>query len=401
MKLKQFFAKTAAMLALLVAVGSVAHAQQARVWFTPEGQTAVAHSAAPATFDVNGLTPESDGSRLFKLEMLYGDDVAVNGLVDIHIHTDGAKVELISSETENIQTGASLSPSVAGDNFAQETYAAFETRVGAGTASDDSDDTTTHLTAPSWSAFGGNAFAAANDGDLTAPTRLATLSFKWIAGQGGDSKINVVMNGITNAITDPAQGGILGTITLNGPPVPQRAKLSLAFGTDGQGAGLPNDFKASAERATQAQGAAGTAVEVTCTLIGADGSDDTTSAIASDGTSCSIVGTAAVLGGAAGSATHASSPSGDTEYSGDDVTTAMVVNIPTGEASATATFELQSNANTATLQFDFRISAVEDVGASGTDYIVDQFSKASATFRIVDAALQLVALGTDGACSAS
>ncbi|MDA8002787.1 MAG: hypothetical protein MPL62_16010, partial [Alphaproteobacteria bacterium] len=206
---------------------------------------------------------------------------------------------------------------------------------------------------------------------------------------GGDAHLGIDKGAAESGGWDAA------TVTFTGPPVAQKARLSLAFGSDGAGAGLPNDHKASAERATQAQGAAGTSIEVTC-HVHAAGDPDTDVVAPTGGTTCSVVGTAAVLGGAAGSATQASSPSDDTEYSGDDVTTAMDITIAAGAASGTATFEVQSNSTDATLQFDFRISAVEDYEAANTDLIADEYGNAAVTFRIVDAALQLVALGTDG-----
>ncbi|MDA8002172.1 MAG: hypothetical protein MPL62_12910, partial [Alphaproteobacteria bacterium] len=393
---KSLFLKlTLALSVLLMAgVSTTARAQgTSHAWFNPAGDTTTDVTAAPTTYDI-GLSAPAGSDTNFTLELM-GKVTSSGGdgidQIALEIQYDSSKVGLQATPAENIRTATSAQPDNSGP-FAGTTLTAF-TAAGLGTPVDDNNADTDSILYPGW-VHATEDFLV--EGEVT---HLATINFVWKTNAEGNSPLNIQMNASSLAFAANTPGGV--SLTLTGPPVAQRANLTLAFGTDGAGAGLPNDHKASAERATQEQGNAGTSIEVTCNLIDAQGAAENVPAAVTGGTDCSIVGTAAVLGGAAGSATHASAPSSDTEYAGDDVTTAMVVNIPAGSSSGTATFEINSNSDDATLQFDFRISAVEDHTATGTDLVSDQFNNAGVTFRIVNAALQLVALGTDGACSAS
>ncbi|MDA8002776.1 MAG: hypothetical protein MPL62_15955, partial [Alphaproteobacteria bacterium] len=391
MKLKQLFGKIAVATALIFSFSATAHAQAtgtADAYIVTVGGTGGVDTRLE-TFNVLDVTPDSNGDRLFSFDVLYVQDQASNGQLNIDIHVDSSKIEIMSVTDVNVVPAINPDQNSASYNTPL-TYTDYALPANVGSAhvphglSGLAANTDT-LIYPGWGALSG-ALAPQNE-----VTKMMQIQFKWLANAEGDSAIVVNSYGDAANIANYAAR----QTTVTGPEVAQRANLTLAYGSDGAGAGLPNDFKASAGRATQAQGAAGTAAEVTCNLTNIDGS----AVVApTGGSTCSVVGTAATLGGAAGSATHASSPSADTEYSGDDVTTAMEITIAAGSSSGTATFELMSNSTAATLQFDFSISAVGDHPLDGTagDLVTDQFSKAGVTFRIVDAALQLVALGTDG-----
>ncbi len=365
----------------LLLVATAARAQNLEVQFAMPG------SLTPITMlDISAMAADASGNRVFDLDVIAKTDTAAqttNYSPQFFVNTADLEItmykEIISGitagPTEVARVAVDGADTLGGIEYAQSYSAGFVATGGF-----------PGLVENEWLKLMALEFTYKKAGGL---------AHAHIAAQAGASA--ATWNGAT-VVGAGSDGSTTPDLTVNGPPVPQNANLTLAFGTDGAGAGLPADHKASAERATQDQGAAGTSIEVTCNLTDNDGAAYNVPAAVSGGATCSVVGTAATLAGAA--ASHNASPSADTEYSGDDVTTAMEINIPAGSSSGTATFEITTNSNTATLQFDFRISAVEDyTDTSGSeDLESDQFNKASVTFRIVDAALQLVSRNASGVC---
>ena len=311
--------------------------------------------------NVASVTPESDGDRAFTVDIIVQPSATPFGNIGLRVQHNAAEIEavtladILSAPTAPFATifRSNQAGSVGGVSYDQS----YDWGWANG-------------------AVTGIAGVPANE-----YTKVAQVTFHYqLAGGNASIAFNQTPSGSAASFNQQ-------TLTVVGPEVPQNANLTL----EGTTTTAPN-------RNVQTTDQVG--IEVTCNLTDNDGADY---AAPAGGTDCSVVGVASVLGGAAGSATQASSPSDDDEYSGDDVTTAKVISIAATESSGTATFFVTPNSANATLQFDFRISAVEDYSTtSGSeDLATNQFEKASATFRIVNAAIQLTAANADGSCPAT
>ncbi|MDA8042885.1 MAG: hypothetical protein MPJ22_10765, partial [Pirellulales bacterium] len=233
MNINQLFWKTVTAAAMSFAFGTVAHAQatgNGGAWFASPGDLP-AQSAKLTTLDALAITPDSNGDRLFSLDVVYGDDATSESGVGIEVHFDSTKIELVS--TENVDASGGVN---AGDNAAsltQTAYAAFTTANGRAPATLTTPDAAADsLIYPGWSSFTAAGFAPT--ATLEAPLRLLTLNLKFLSAAEGDSKIHIVQGGAT--VLASISGYPQETITITGPEVAQRANLTLAYGSDGAGA---------------------------------------------------------------------------------------------------------------------------------------------------------------------
>ena len=401
---KRFFAATAA---LLVFAGSTtlvrAQSEPSDIYFVEASGPAPAETATPAEARAAGaaiggwdsrtstldLTTAS-GDTSFYLDVMYDVSRVTGGVSDteFQIHFDSSKVEPVA-------TGDMAGTGIFQGAFASSTNAVHYSRAGT-PASDALKTTISAAGLVTVLTDSDTVREAANDSImwtvvtdsakvLQDVSRVVNLHMQWKDGAEGDTVMTILWD--TNRLNFDASTARVQHLTINGPEVAQRANLTLE-GTDST---APNRNVQTTDQVP---------IAVTCNLTNADGSAVNAP---SSGSTCSVVGTASVLGGAAGSATHASSPSDDTEYSGDDVTTAMEISIAAGSASGVTTFFITPNSADAVLQFDFSITEVGDHPLDGTagDLVADQFSKASATFRVVNAAIQLTMANADGTCPAT
>ncbi|MDA7957400.1 MAG: hypothetical protein MPK34_09310, partial [Gammaproteobacteria bacterium] len=188
-----------------------AHAQSAGTggfWFAAPGETPT-QSAALATFDVLTSPAESDGSRTFQVDVMYGDNIVEAQQVSFEVHMDSSKLELVG--VENVAEVLGLNP--VADSFMQTSYADYASTVGE--VPDDGDATTDSLIYPTWSALGVGS-GVFDLGTLSAPERTVTLNFKWKAGAAGNAKLNFTANAaaltaINSYVTTP--------LDIQGPPL--------------------------------------------------------------------------------------------------------------------------------------------------------------------------------------
>ncbi|MDA8002913.1 MAG: hypothetical protein MPL62_16640, partial [Alphaproteobacteria bacterium] len=255
------------MLLLVAIAGQETHAQVKLALGDPTAGTANTDgSAAPAQtpvtmVDVTSITAAdataADGStvisdaRVFKMDMLVAASANQAG-INYGVYVDSSQVELIAIEDPS---PAGLSAPSTIPPITDVSAASDATFLGV---------TWNEMYQFTWSAVTPLPFIKVSAG-VDEYVKVATLTFAYKLA-GGNAQIGVWRaSGVSGTHTSDS------LITIVGPAVPQNANLTLAFGTDGAGAGLPNDHKASAERATQAQGAAGTSIEVTCNLTDNDG----------------------------------------------------------------------------------------------------------------------------------
>ena len=205
-----FAAPLLALLPLFVvaAAGAPAHAQTAALWFAPHGKTPP-QSAALTVLDAGALRAQSDGTRNFKVDVMYGDDAARVSVVKFQLHMDGKKLELIGAENP---APAEYFPAQNPPSLLQTAYADYQSVVGL-PAADDGDQTTDTLIYPGWGDLRGGIF---NSASLASPARLLTLHLKWKAGATGGAKLNFAI--------DSADAKLLGgnayaftSLTVRGP----------------------------------------------------------------------------------------------------------------------------------------------------------------------------------------
>ena len=203
--------KSAATLLLLSAAAappptSAQSAGTGGLWFATPGETP-AQSSALAAFDVLSSPLESDGSRNFKVDVMYGDNITEAQQVAFEVHMDSSKLELVG--VENVASVLGLNP--VADTFMQTSYAEYASAIGA--VPDDGDATTDSLIYPTWSALGigMGVFDAAT---LTSPLRIVTLNFKWKAGVAGNTKLNFTAAAASLTAIDSYT---LTSLTVQGP----------------------------------------------------------------------------------------------------------------------------------------------------------------------------------------
>ncbi|MDA8031987.1 MAG: hypothetical protein MPJ22_10180, partial [Pirellulales bacterium] len=177
------------------------------LWFAPHGKTPP-QSAALTVFDAGALRAQRDGSRNFKVDVMYGDDAARTFIVKFQLHMDGEKLELVRAENP---ARAQLFPSQNPVSLVQTAYADYQSAVGP--APDDGDETTGTLIYPGWGELTPRGiFPSAT---RTAPVRLLTLNLKWKPGAVGSAKLNFTAD--TREISGIDAYDAL-SLTVQGPP---------------------------------------------------------------------------------------------------------------------------------------------------------------------------------------
>ena len=168
---------------LFIAAAAPAPAQTAALWFAPHGKTPP-QSAALSVFDAGALRAQRDGSRNFKVDIMYGDDVAQVPALRFQLHMDSSKLELL--RVENLAK-AQLPPLQSA--LAQTAYADYQSAIAP--PPDDKDASTDTLIYPTWAAWSGGVFDAAT---RKSPARVATLHLKWKTGAAGNARLNFTAN---------------------------------------------------------------------------------------------------------------------------------------------------------------------------------------------------------------
>ncbi|MDA8002886.1 MAG: hypothetical protein MPL62_16505, partial [Alphaproteobacteria bacterium] len=255
MQFAKNFLKLAAVALPLLFVATAARAQDR------EAALAMPGSTTPiSTFDIAQLVADGSGNRVFELDLIAkSNSTAATGETGYALELFLVEAELEVSAYSNI-----IAPITAGPSpVARVAIAEADTLGGLDY---------THKYSLGFIATSGLPGWVSGEWQ-----RLMTLEFTYKKA-GGDVTVHFkaaasstaeTFNGAT--VSSGSDGSTSPDLTITGPEVPQNANLTLAFGTDGAGAGLPADHKASAERATQDQGAAGTSIEVTCNLTDNDG----------------------------------------------------------------------------------------------------------------------------------
>ncbi|MDA8031986.1 MAG: hypothetical protein MPK62_12865, partial [Alphaproteobacteria bacterium] len=204
---------TAALLFACTATPPSAFAQSTTggLWFAMPGETP-AQSSALSTFDLLSVPAESDGSRTFSVDVMYGDDAASIGTVGFEVHMESEKMELVS--VENLAV-AGLSPEANPMSLLQVSYADFRSFVGRD-ALDDGDMETDSLIYPTWGSILGPTAFFFGTATLAAPVRMMTLNFKWKGGVAGNANLNFAVN---SAVEPNVDDYTLTSLAVQGPPL--------------------------------------------------------------------------------------------------------------------------------------------------------------------------------------